>query len=203
MKKSIFLCCIFLLTLLTQAGTAHAEQSDGTALFIFGAAKWVAILGVAAIFVLTIRLIVFLFTKAKEKTGESFSRAREVFKEKTEDVFKKPELQYYGLAEQEINDEAVDQGLWAKALVNAKGNEEKRKSEYIKLRAIQLQKTVKQEEEKIAEQQRLVEQQQRIAEIQKRKDPISTYHSMPCPQCGTELNVFATLCPKCKTTFPR
>jgi hypothetical protein len=47
---------------------------------------------------------------------------------------------YYEQSEQEIKDGTIDQGLWSKALVMVKGNEEKRKAEYIKLRAKQLQK---------------------------------------------------------------
>ena len=50
---------------------------------------------------------------------------------------------YYGLAEQELNDGTIDQGLWAKSLVQSKGNEYHRKAEYIKLRAKQLQKNSK------------------------------------------------------------
>ena len=48
--------------------------------------------------------------------------------------------EFYAVAEQEILDNEVDKGLWAKALVNAKGNEDLRKVKYIKLRAKQLQK---------------------------------------------------------------
>ena len=47
---------------------------------------------------------------------------------------------YYGQAEQEVTNKIIDEGLWAKALVNVKGNESLRKVEYIKLRAQQLQK---------------------------------------------------------------
>jgi len=53
-----------------------------------------------------------------------------------------PALQYYGPAEQEMNNGTVDEGLWSKALVKAKGNEDRRKAEYIKLRAKQLQKSI-------------------------------------------------------------
>ena len=67
MKKSFFICCVPLLILLIQVRTVHADVG---ATFMFGAIKWVAILGVAAIFALAIRLIGFLFTKAKEKTLE-------------------------------------------------------------------------------------------------------------------------------------
>lgn len=45
---------------------------------------------------------------------------------------------YYNIAEQEINTNNVDKGLWALSLVKSKGNEELRKAEYIKLRVKQL-----------------------------------------------------------------
>jgi len=45
---------------------------------------------------------------------------------------------WYGLAEEEVNQGAYDKGLWAKALVKSKGNEEQRKQQYIKIRAQQL-----------------------------------------------------------------
>ena len=51
-----------------------------------------------------------------------------------------PDSKYFGQAEKEVNGGTMDNGLWAKALVRAKGNEDKRKAEYIKLRAKQLQK---------------------------------------------------------------
>ncbi len=47
-------------------------------------------------------------------------------------------LQYYGKAEEEINQKTYDKNLWAKALVDAKGDEQKRKAIYIKLRAKRL-----------------------------------------------------------------
>jgi len=55
------------------------------------------------------------------------------------------DLKHYLQSEQEIQNGTVDEGLWTKALVNANGNEERRKAEYIKLRAEQLQ--IKFEEE--------------------------------------------------------
>jgi len=51
----------------------------------------------------------------------------------------KIEPHYYALAEREVLEDDVDKGLWARALVNAKGNEDVRRAEYIKLRAKQLQ----------------------------------------------------------------
>lgn len=45
---------------------------------------------------------------------------------------------FYGQAEQEMNDKTYDKNLWAKALVDAEGDEMKRKAKYIELRANQL-----------------------------------------------------------------
>lgn len=47
--------------------------------------------------------------------------------------------QYYGQAEDEINTGTMQKDLWALALVKAKGKEDLRKVEYIKLRVKQLQ----------------------------------------------------------------
>ncbi len=46
--------------------------------------------------------------------------------------------EYYGEAEQEINSGSFDKNLWARALVEAGGDEAKRKAKYIELRANQL-----------------------------------------------------------------
>jgi len=45
---------------------------------------------------------------------------------------------YYGEAEEEINAQSYDKDLWARALVAAEGDEQKRKARYIELRAEQL-----------------------------------------------------------------
>ncbi len=47
-------------------------------------------------------------------------------------------LKYYGEAEKEILSNSYDANLWAKALVDAEGDEGKRKARYIELRASQL-----------------------------------------------------------------
>lgn len=44
----------------------------------------------------------------------------------------------YAMAETEVNEGRQDMELWAKALIKAKGNEELRKVEYMKLRVLQL-----------------------------------------------------------------
>ena len=63
---------------------------------------------------------------------------------------------YYANAEQEVDNNNVDAGLWSKALVNAKGDEVVRRSEYIKLRAKELQ-----QQQKIGD-----VQQQEITEVE-------------------------------------
>lgn len=47
-------------------------------------------------------------------------------------------IDYYGEAEEEVNSESYDKNLWAKAFVLVEGDEQKRKSKYIELRANQL-----------------------------------------------------------------
>jgi len=49
---------------------------------------------------------------------------------------------YYVQAEQEVDEGKIDRDKWAKILVYTKGNEEKRKAEYIKMRAKQIQKEI-------------------------------------------------------------
>lgn len=51
----------------------------------------------------------------------------------------KNSVQYYGKAEEEINTGMMQKDLWALSLVKAKGKEDLRKAEYIKLRVKQLQ----------------------------------------------------------------
>lgn len=45
---------------------------------------------------------------------------------------------YFAIAEQEINDNNIDKGLWSQALVKSKGDENLRKVEYMKLRVRQI-----------------------------------------------------------------
>ena len=48
--------------------------------------------------------------------------------------------EFYAIAEQEIKDDVINNGLWSQALVKAKGDENLRKVEYMKLRVKQLKK---------------------------------------------------------------
>ncbi len=49
----------------------------------------------------------------------------------------------YAIAEKEVNQKNTKQGLWSQALVNAKGDENLRKVEYMKLRVKQLKRNNK------------------------------------------------------------
>jgi hypothetical protein len=89
-----------------------------------------------AIFIKTYRKILDVTRKGVDVTSEKI----EFGIHKIEDLIIEPDSEYYKQAEQEINDGTVDKGLWAKALVKSKGNEQLRKPEYIKLRAKQLQR---------------------------------------------------------------
>jgi hypothetical protein len=48
--------------------------------------------------------------------------------------------EFYAIAEQEIKDDVINNGLWSQALVKAKGDENLRKIEYMKVRVKQLKK---------------------------------------------------------------
>jgi len=50
------------------------------------------------------------------------------------------DTEFYAIAEQEIKDDVINNGLWSQALVKAKGDENLRKIEYMKLRVKQLKK---------------------------------------------------------------
>lgn len=51
-------------------------------------------------------------------------------------------ISYYGKAEEEIINGNIDKNLWSLALVKSKGDENMRKSVYIKLRTKQLYKNI-------------------------------------------------------------
>ena len=96
--------------------------------FIHSSVNWgVLILGLTVIGGI-IRFIVYLFKRTRYKISEASIRSEE------------QSLEYYTVAEQEITDNTYDKGLWSKALVEAKGNEDLRKVEYMKLRVKQLQR---------------------------------------------------------------
>jgi len=93
--------------------------------FFKGGLRFFAISIATAVLIIIPILIVKAVKKAKKKSQE---------------LLEGPNPEYYAIAEQEITDNVYDKGLWSKALVNADGNESKRKSEYIKLRVKQLHK---------------------------------------------------------------
>jgi len=140
-NHTIFICFIFLLALLTQAGDAKAADSIGFSA-MQGAVKTIGIVIFCAACGLLIRLVIFLFKKTKEGAGKVVKEGTKMIAnmpETLEQFRNDPEPQYYAQAEQEIIDGTHDKGLSAKAFTKAKGNEDVRKAEYVKLRAKELQ----------------------------------------------------------------
>ena len=104
--------------------------------------------GIYLICTLLFKFMKIVIKNAKAKTREVFNESKplDAVCEKMKATYtkiveatKEPASEYYEQAEKELNDGTFDKGLWAKALVKAKGNEVLRKPEYIKLRAKQLQ----------------------------------------------------------------
>ncbi|MCK9373095.1 MAG: hypothetical protein M0P91_07840 [Sulfuricurvum sp.] len=76
---------------------------------------------------------------------ESIANGVAYIKTATEDIsslIDDKDSKFYATAEQEIKDTIIDNGLWSQALVKAKGDENLRKVEYMKLRVKQLKKDI-------------------------------------------------------------
>ena len=78
-------------------------------------------------------------TSVKETIADGISYVKSV-SENISSLVNDKDAKFYAIAEQEIKDNVIDNGLWSKALVKAKGDENLRKIEYIKLRVKQLKK---------------------------------------------------------------
>ena len=137
-KYAVSLGCIFLLALLTQAGDAQAVS--GMQSGVQGAMIAIVLVGAALICSLLFKFMGVLFKKTKEGTENIVKKGADKLIDIPEKFRNDPDPQYYAQAEEEISNCTYDKGLWSKALVNAKGSEDIRKAEYIKLRARQLQK---------------------------------------------------------------
>jgi len=101
---------------------------------------WAIISGVIA-------LVISLYKIKAGKTGSAIASdaigAIKDIKESIESNIDSKQAEYFAIAEQEYEDGKIDKGLWSQALVKAKGNENLRKVEYMKLRAKQLKKKKK------------------------------------------------------------
>ena len=89
--------------------------------------------------------VVFTFKKLNEDKSikETIADGVSYVKTTSEDISSlvdDKDAKFYAIAEQEINDDVVNNGLWSQALVKAKGDENLRKVEYMKLRVKQLKK---------------------------------------------------------------
>ena len=99
----------------------------------------IIILGVIVI------VIIFIFKKSKNTKNIKETIADGVFyvKSTSEDISSlvdDKDAKFYALVEQEIKDDVINNGPWSQALVKAKGDENFRKIEYMKLRVKQLKK---------------------------------------------------------------
>ncbi len=74
-----------------------------------------------------------------EAVSETITKVREA-RDAVEARVEGSQAEFLALAEEEVDRGQIDKGLWAQALVKAKGNEELRKVEYMKLRARQLKR---------------------------------------------------------------
>src|SRR5690606_31988040 len=74
-----------------------------------------------------------------EIVSDALGRIKEA-KEAIESNIEGGHADLFSQAEQEIQRGEIDAGLWSHALINAKGNEQLRKVEYMKLRARQIKK---------------------------------------------------------------
>lgn len=82
-----------------------------------------------------------LYDKSNARAVDVLSGAAQAVKRSKDQILKgssESDSDLYAIADSELNSGNMDKGAWAIALVNADGNEEKRKSEYLKLRVKQL-----------------------------------------------------------------
>lgn len=104
--------------------------------------SWVAALsvGISVLFLLYKLVIVKDTSSSLEMISDTVSAVKNASDSISSRIAEK-DSPFYALAEYEVKDGKVDQGLWSKALVIANGDENKRKIEYIKLRAMQLKRS--------------------------------------------------------------
>lgn len=117
-----------ILFFIEQAGGFHSEEVYFLSL----------IPGVAAAF-----LAYKKFSKGKRTTfldaAAAVARSAQVTKEKiTSNVYEEENYDAYAIAEEEVVSGKYQKGLWSKALMIANGDENRRKAEYIRLRAKQI-----------------------------------------------------------------
>ena len=86
-------------------------------------------------------IVAFILALTIYTMRKTSSSIHEVFKSSVLGI--KSNADYYAIAEEEINKEEVNKGLWSQALVEAKGIESLRKVEYMKLRAKQIRLELK------------------------------------------------------------
>lgn len=103
--------------------------------------------GLALVVTSMISLIIFFVSMNKLSGNESGTTmassaigAVKDIKDGIEFNLEQKSADLYAQAEEEYNNGEIDKGLWSQALIKAKGDENLRKVEYMKLRAKQLKK---------------------------------------------------------------
>ncbi len=97
-----------------------------------------------------ISIIIFFFSLSKLNinkndttlASKTISKVKD-FKDNIEYDLDEKNAAFYAQAEEEYENGEIDKGLWSQALIKAKGDENLRKVEYMKLRAKQLKKNTK------------------------------------------------------------
>ena len=88
--------------------------------------------------------MIFTYKYFKKKSiKETIADAVSYVKTTSEDISSlvdDKDAKFYAIAEQELKDDVINNGLWSQALVKANGDENLRKIEYMKLRVKQLKK---------------------------------------------------------------
>ena len=101
------------------------------------------ILGTIAAIIAGVIALISFWIKSGKSSASIASNALGAIKDVKETIesnIDSKQAEYFAIAEQEYEDGKIDKGLWSQALVKAKGDENLRKVEYMKLRAKQLKK---------------------------------------------------------------
>ena len=99
---------------------------------------WAIIAGVIA-FVINFYKIIKIGKAGSTMASDALGAIKDI-KDTIESNIDSKQAEYFSIAEQEYEYGDIDKGLWSQALVKAKGDENLRKLEYMKLRAKQLKK---------------------------------------------------------------
>lgn len=94
--------------------------------------------------IMSIVIFVIVINRSENESGADLASravgAVQDLKDRIEFNLEQKSANLYAQAEEEYNGGVIDKGLWSQAFIKAKGDENMRKVEYMKLRAKQLKK---------------------------------------------------------------